>query len=209
MSALSTIECHPITVAPGLSRLFLDLCDGDERARAFYGGAAWGNDWHERPAVPAHWPELVEILARQNPNAGAALAALRAGAGTVLTGQQVGLFGGPLFTPFKAATALARARQATAAGRPHAAIFWLASEDHDFAEVNHVVFPGRQELRKLTYAAQPAAAVPVGSIVLDESIGPLLDEAVELIGWSDALEALTAAYQPGRTFAQAFADFYA
>jgi uncharacterized protein YllA (UPF0747 family) len=75
---------------------------------------------------------------------GAALEALRQGAGAVVTGQQVGLFGGPLFTPFKAATAIARARQATAAGRPHAAIFWLASEDHDFAEINHVVFPARE-----------------------------------------------------------------
>ncbi len=93
----------------------------------------------------------------------------------VVTGQQVGLFGGPLFTPFKAATALARAREATAAGRPHVAIFWLATEDHDFAEINHVVFPARRELRKLTYAAAPEAARPVGGMVLDDSITPLVE----------------------------------
>jgi bacillithiol biosynthesis cysteine-adding enzyme BshC len=114
-----------------------------------------------------------------------------------------------LFTPFKAATALARARQATAVGRPHAAIFWLATEDHDFAEINHVVFPARRELRKLEYAAAPEAALPVGSIVLDDSISPLVDQAWELLGSSDAMDALAAAYQPGRTFAQAFRDFYA
>ena len=125
-----------------------------------------------------------------------------------MTGQQVGLFGGPLYTPFKAATALARARQATAAGRPHAAIFWLASEDHDFAEVNHVAFPARRELRTLTYNHAPATAAPVGGVVIDDSILPLLDAAGEFLGWSPALEALTAAYQPGRTFAQAFARFY-
>jgi bacillithiol biosynthesis cysteine-adding enzyme BshC len=126
----------------------------------------------------------------------------------VVTGQQVGLFGGPLFTPFKAATALARARQATAAGQPHAAIFWLATEDHDFAEINHVVFPARRELRKLVYSSSPAAICPVGGIVLDDSITPLVDEAYELLGASDAMEALAAAYKPGRTFAQAFAEFY-
>jgi len=162
--------------------------------------------------VPAHWPELVHLLASQNAGSGlqanAALEALRQGAGTVVTGQQVGLFGGPLFTPFKAATALARARTATAAGHPHVAIFWLASEDHDFAEIDHVTFPARRELKKLEYTAAPEAAIPVGPIVLDDSIAPLIDQAWELLGGSDAMEALAAAYRPGRTFAQAFAEFY-
>jgi bacillithiol biosynthesis cysteine-adding enzyme BshC len=126
----------------------------------------------------------------------------------VVTGQQLGLFGGPLFTPFKAATALARAREATAGGRPHTAIFWLATEDHDFAEINHVVFPARRELRRLTYTAAPKAARPVGGLVLDESITPLVDQARELLGDSEAMEALTRAYQPGRTLTQAFAEFY-
>lgn len=126
----------------------------------------------------------------------------------MVTGQQVGLFGGPLFTPFKAAAALARARQATTAGQPHAAVFWLASEDHDFAEINHVTFPARRELHKLTYVSAPVAAVPVGGIVLDDTITPLIDQAWELLGYSDAMEALAAAYKPGRTFAQAFAEFY-
>ncbi len=158
---------------------------------------------------------MVALLSEQNPAsrvtgtpAAAAMAALAQGAGTVVTGQQVGLFGGPLFTPFKAATAVARARQATAAGRPHAAIFWLASEDHDFAEINHVVFPAGRELRKLTYADASTADRPVGSLVLDARITPLIDQAWDLLGGSDAMDALAAAYQPGRTFAQAFAEFY-
>jgi bacillithiol biosynthesis cysteine-adding enzyme BshC len=48
----------------------------------------------------------------------------------------------------------------------------------------------------------------VGCIVLDDSITPLLDEAQKLLGDSDAMDALAAAYKPGRTFAQAFAEFY-
>jgi bacillithiol biosynthesis cysteine-adding enzyme BshC len=212
VNELLTAECHPITVAPGLHRLFLDYCSGAPAARPFYASLPPDGGWMVRPAVPAHWPEFVELLAAQNaspsPAASAALEALRQGAGIVVTGQQVGLFGGPLFTPFKAATAVARARQATTAGRPHSAVFWLASEDHDFAEINHVVFPARRELRKLTYAAAPDTARPVGGIVLDESISPLLDQAWELLGSSDAMDALAAAYQPGRTLAQAFRDFY-
>jgi bacillithiol biosynthesis cysteine-adding enzyme BshC len=207
---LLSADCHPITVVPGLHRLFLEYCSGAAGARAFYAPGSWNESWRERPAIPAHWPELVGLLAGQNPStaAAAALEALNGGAGVVITGQQVGLFGGPLFTPFKAATALARAREATAAGRTHAAIFWLATEDHDFAEINHVVFPARRELRKLSYSAEPETARPVGGLVLDDSITPLVEQAGELLGASEAMEALEAAYKPGRTLAQAFAEFY-
>jgi uncharacterized protein YllA (UPF0747 family) len=207
---LPTAECFPITVAPGLHRLFLDFCSGADAARPFYASLPPDAGWQTRPPVPAHWPELVKVLAEQNasPAAAASLVALGAGAGTVVTGQQVGLFGGPLFTPFKAATAVARARQATASGRPHAAIFWLATEDHDFAEINNVTFPARRELRKLVYENAPDAPRPVGGLVLDDSIIPPVEQAWELLGSSDAMDALAAAYQPGRTFAQAFAEFY-
>jgi len=203
-------------VAPGLHRLFLDYCAGAAGARPFYASLPPDAGWQARPPLPAHWPQMVELLAEQNPAsktpglpAAAAIAALRAGAGTVVTGQQVGLFGGPLFTPFKAATAVARARQGTACGSPHVAVFWLASEDHDFAEINHVVFPAGRELCKLTYADATTADRPVGGLVLDERITPLIDQAWELLGGSDTMDALAAAYQPGRTFAQAFAEFYA
>jgi len=215
VNKLPTADCYPITVVPGLHRLFLDYCAGDAAARTFYlslpGKNVQGSGWQARPPVPAHWPELVRLLAEQNPSptANPALEALCKGAGAVVTGQQVGLFGGPLFTPFKAASAVARARHCNAAGHPHVAIFWLASEDHDFAEINHVVFPAGRELRTLAYTGAPEAPRPVGGIVLDERIAPLVEQAWELLGPSDAMDALADAYQPGRTFAQAFAQFYA
>jgi bacillithiol biosynthesis cysteine-adding enzyme BshC len=210
---LLTAERHPISAVPGLHRLFLDYCSGAEAVRPFYASQVSG--WTARPALPAHWPELVSLLAEQNASptaaAVAALDALRGGAGVVVTGQQVGLFGGPLFTPFKAATALARARQATACGSPHAAIFWLATEDHDFAEIDHVVFPAKRELRKMAYspaAGTAESAQPVGGIVLDNTITALVDQAREMLGASEAMDALAEAYQPGRTLAQAFREFY-
>ncbi|WP_260793218.1 bacillithiol biosynthesis cysteine-adding enzyme BshC [Occallatibacter riparius] len=196
-------------MAPGMSRLFVDYCSGEPAARRFYGDSD-PDRWQQQAQLPPHRTAILDILAQQNPgDAGAAsIEALRHGAGAVLTGQQVGLFGGPLLVPLKAATAVARARQATGSGRPHVAIFWLASEDHDFAEINNVEFPFRRELRKLVYEGAPDAAVPVGGVLLDGPIEPLLEQAGELLGWSDALEALNQAYQPGRTFAQAFGDFY-
>jgi bacillithiol biosynthesis cysteine-adding enzyme BshC len=193
-----------------MSRLFLDYCAGDPAVSRFYPSSPRETGWQQRCPRPDHWNEIVEVLAEQNisSSAASALQALKAGAGTVVTGQQVGILGGTLFTPFKAATALARARNATLAGHPHAAIFWLATEDHDFAEINHVTFPSRKELRKLTYSKTPANPNPVGGIVIDESIEPLIEQAWELLGASDAMDALAAAYKPGRTFGQAFADFY-
>ena len=159
-NALPTTDCQPIDVAPGLSRLFIDFCAGAPAVQPFFASLSHPQDWQTRPPFPEHWAGVVAVLAAQNPSAATAnaLEALRDGAGAVVTGQQVGLFGGPLFTPFKAATALARARQATASGRPHAAIFWLATEDHDFAEINQVTFPARKELQKLVYSQDPSDA---------------------------------------------------
>ena len=209
-------DCLPLAATPGLSRLFQDFCSGGEAAQALRAFLPLPNEERVRPPLPAHWPELVGLLAAQNaskietPNASgnapaqAALRALAQGAGAVVTGQQVGLFGGPLFTPFKAATAIARAGKATAAGHPHVAIFWLASEDHDFAEVNHVTLPGR-EMKELVYASAPDAARPAGGIAFDDSIVALANQVRDLSG---SAARLVEEYKPGRTFAQAFAHFY-
>ena len=205
-----TADCHPITVVPGLHRFYLDYCAGKPAADAFLGSALRDESWMIRPGLPPHWPDLIAVLAEQNPGAhsAASIQALSNGAGLVVTGQQVGLFGGPLFTPFKAATALARARRATAEGKPHVAVFWLASEDHDFAEISHVTFPSRRELRTLEYKVAPPAAVPVGGVAIGDEIKELVEQAGEAIGASEALDALTEAWQPGKTLAQAFAEFY-
>jgi bacillithiol biosynthesis cysteine-adding enzyme BshC len=194
---------------PGLNRLFLDFCAGNQAARAFFPSS---ENWQQRPTLPAHWPDLLKVLSEQNPSptTAPALAALAQGAGAVVTGQQVGLFGGTLLVPLKAATALGHSRNATAQGHPHFAIFWLASEDHDFAEINHISFPAGRSLEMLEYRleGEDVPAVPVGRIAFGEQITELTAKASELLGPSPATEALAAAYQPGRTFAQAFADFY-
>jgi bacillithiol biosynthesis cysteine-adding enzyme BshC len=189
-----------------MSRLFVDFCSGSSTALGAF--LPLKKSEPARPPLPAHWPELVRLLAVQNPSASASIAALANGAGTVVTGQQVALFGGPLFTPFKAATAIARARQATAAGHPHVAIFWLASEDHDFAEIDHITLPAGRELRTLTYTSAPESARPVGSIAFDDSIQALVEQVQSLCGAGESVTALLAGYRPGGTFAQAFAHFY-
>ena len=207
-------ECYPISVVPGLSRLFLDYCGeaADLPLRSWFGSAPRDRGWQRMPSLhsTAHRERLAGLLAAQNPSAALApaLAQLRQSANVVVTGQQVGVFGGPLFTLHKAASAVALAKDAGSAGKAHLPVLWLAGEDHDFAEVNHVTFPARQSLSRLTYDTTPANAVPVGGIELDGAIAPLIDQAWELLGYSDAMEWMAAAYRPGNTLAGAFAEFY-
>ena len=69
----------------------------------------------------------------------------------VAGGQQAGLLTGPLYTVYKALAAAKLAAQLeTALARPVVPLFWLASEDHDFAEANHCYLQNRrQQLQKL------------------------------------------------------------
>lgn len=175
--------------------------------------ARWYADWNPEQPLAAGSPishSMLALLAAQNPEPEQqpALDRLRAGARTLVTGQQVGLFGGTALVPFKAATAIAHAAQASQYGTPHQPIFWLATEDHDFAEIDHLVLPDRRTLVKLRYDAAPDSPVPVGGLRLTNAIEPLVEQAQSLLAWSEPSEWLAAAYRPGATLAQAFRSFY-
>jgi bacillithiol biosynthesis cysteine-adding enzyme BshC len=147
------------------------------------------------------------------PAALANIAKLRTGARAVVTGQQVGLFGGPLLTLLKASTAIARAKQITAStGVDHVPIFWLATEDHDIEEVDQVSLLGKTGLEtRSTGARFPHHDVPVGGIVFGSHIDGVLEWANELLGHAPICDLLREcyAYQPqngyGPTFGSAFA----
>src|SRR5260370_34353471 len=110
------------------------------------------------------------------------IARLREGAGAVVTGQQVTLFGGPLFTILKAATAIRKARDASIAGSPHIPIFWLATEDHDLAEADHVTFPDRHQLRTLRLASEHVNGSAVGAVTIGKNIEELVEQAAAILG---------------------------
>jgi bacillithiol biosynthesis cysteine-adding enzyme BshC len=85
-------------------------------------------------------------------------------------------------------------------------IFWLASEDHDLLEVNHVFLPdGEGQLRRLETASKGQPDSPVATVALSPDVADLLQQATELAGDSQAIDLVRAAYQPGRTFSEAFA----
>jgi bacillithiol biosynthesis cysteine-adding enzyme BshC len=156
------------------------------------------------------------ILERQNKSWDASpqtltnLDRLRHGAVAVVTGQQVGLFGGPAFSLYKALTAVKLAEEASAAGVDAVPVFWLATSDHDLAEVNHISIPASDGvLRTLTTSSHALPGAPVSDVRLGDDILPLVEEVSALLGDSEAVRSLRESYRPGETMGSAFARFYA
>jgi bacillithiol synthase len=208
-------ECYPISLLPGLSRLFLDFAERREALSPFYPASAYSTQWMASPPVISanHRASLCDLLEQQNRSFGASdavfqnIARLRSGAGAVVTGQQVTLYGGPLFTILKAATAIRKAKDASASGRPHVPIFWLATEDHDLAEADHVTLLDRHQLKTLKLTTGHANGVAAGGVALGKNVEELLAQAGEILGPGPVLDQLTACYREGQTLAGAFAQF--
>jgi bacillithiol biosynthesis cysteine-adding enzyme BshC len=173
-------------------------------------------------------PAVLEILRAQQvalPPSAARAAALdalaRGGAAIVVTGQQAGLFLGPLYGFYKAASAIAVARALEReSGVRCVPLFWLQTEDHDFAEIASVtVSTSAGAPVRLTLAAEPSAA-PRASVAhrrLGEDVGGLLDALAEALGPAPAaaetIALLARHYRPGRApgaaFAGAMAELFA
>ena len=215
---------HPIDLR-GLSwatPLARDYCHAFDRLERFYPG---------EPTAPSTWRDA--IAARQAPRGDAARIAdvlttqLRARAapteavaaaeqlgrpGTVaiVTGQQAGLFGGPLFTLLKALTAIALARQvATDHGVRVVPVFWVDAEDHDLDEVRTCsVLDAEFALRRIELDLSFAAGRPTAAVRFTETIGQALGELREALPptefTDELLERLGAAYAVGVGMADAF-----
>jgi bacillithiol synthase len=196
----------------------LDFAERQEPLVPFYESNAYSISWMRTPvSLPAaHRARLCDLLEAEN-RAHATpgskieenITRLRDGASAVVTGQQVTLFGGPLYTLLKAATAVRKARDASALGRPHVPIFWLATEDHDLAEANHVILPANGELRTLRAETNQPAGLPVGDMVLGKGIEDVLEQAAEILGPGPLFDDLVRCYRPEATFSQAFASLIA
>src|SRR5579884_1640323 len=134
--------CLRHTEIPHTSKLFSDYQYHFDRVARFYSG--WPGDpaSFDRAARELSYPDdrraaLVSALRAINPDNPALERLAQPGTVAVVTGQQVGLFSGPAYTIYKALTAARLAAELTKQGIPAVPIFWLATEDHDLAEVNH------------------------------------------------------------------------
>lgn len=125
----------------------------------------------------------------------------------VVTGQQPGLWGGPLMTLSKAAAAVRWADELEAAGQPAVAVFWVATEDHDFAESSQATFLGHDGPETLDLGDDTEPLLPVGMRTFGEPLREATARAEKLLGGGDAVdrfEAARAFYRPDARFGEAF-----
>ncbi len=129
----------------------------------------------------------------------------------VVTGQQAGLFTGPLYTVYKALTAIKLAGQLRSMGINAVPVFWIATEDHDLDEVSRTSFIGKGgELFQPQYQPRDNDRdVPVGNVVIGGSMSVLIEELFENLPASEYSEdlriLLTSCWAKDSKFGFAFA----
>lgn len=202
-------------------QLVSDYLAGREALAPFFAGFPWDPEAYRRKAEEVEGrfdrsarARMAEAIRPASPRAAERLARLVDEGGVlVTTGQQAGLFGGPLFTVHKALSAvrLAEALEGVL-GRPALPLFWVASDDHDWDEVRRTaVLDVDNRLRRLELPASPdGASPPMSRRPLGEDVEPTLAQLRGALPDTDfsgeLLEALRRAYRPERTVAAAFAD---
>jgi len=213
-------ECLPFTRIPHTSKLFLDFLSFRGAAKEFYPRSPYISEWLAEEAKlvrydPARRAAVAHILERQNRAWSAGERALenirkfREGAYVAVTGQQVGVFGGPLFAILKAMTAVSLAEKAKASGVPAVPVFWLATEDHDLAEVSATLTPEADgSLAVVRTSPEAAEGCPVGDAVFGAEITAEVERLAEIFGPSEVTDALRDSYREGEKMGEAFAKLY-
>ena len=216
------MECHCLAAheLPHTSKLYSAFLTDYARVQRFYAHTPdlrGAKAAAKNAQVPAEIrSQIAGMLREQNRAFGAGddvqrnIDKLAAGAAAVVTGQQVGLFGGPAYSFYKALTAIALAAELTRAGTDAVPVFWLASEDHDLAEINHCYWPASGGVieRLALDSSESDAGKSVGRITLGAAAGPLVKRATELLEGESSdwvAGALREGYAPGETYATAFA----
>ncbi|HQR45759.1 MAG TPA: bacillithiol biosynthesis BshC, partial [Thermoanaerobaculia bacterium] len=192
----------PVENLPGVPALARGLATGTPDVSAFL------PDRWDAGAISARGREaLARFRPRDAARADEALAELAAGrVAGILTGQQVGLFGGPLLTLVKALAAVQAAAEAGGAC-PLAPVFWCATEDHDLVEVTRVALPGEDGPVDAGPDPAPLRANrrPVGGLPIGIDVAALLDRAAAGLPAADGeASARLLGFHAGRTYREAF-----
>ncbi|TFH55452.1 MAG: bacillithiol biosynthesis cysteine-adding enzyme BshC, partial [Candidatus Zixiibacteriota bacterium] len=214
----------PFDRIPGSKRLFLDYLSG--AASEFYSDPfthqeSYASVQQKLSRRSFERERIVAALLRQNHQFGAGPKTIEninklldPTTTAVFTGQQVTIFGGPLYVFYKAALAIKLADSNCQKLRtPVVPIFWLAADDADFDEVARVVVPGKDEkLHELVYRPkQHPDGRTMGSVRFDDAILTLLDQYEQALPDTEfrgeLITRLRECYQPGESIVTAFGKY--
>lgn len=134
------------------------------------------------------------------------------GAVAVVSGQQVGLFGGPAYAFYKALSAIQIAHELTESGVDAVPIFWMATEDHDLDEVRHVSWFHAGKRSRFELSADGTSGNPVGRVKLGPAIEEIVRQASELLAGTDSAavaKSLQESYKSDETYGSAFGKLFA
>jgi len=161
---------------------------------------------------PAPWPGgLVDALRSYNARLGASVQ-LTGHEAVIATGQQPGLFTGPLYTIYKATTAIRLAERLEAAfGVPCVPVFWVGADDHDFEEARSAHFLTKtHEPMTLTYSpAEPVDGRSMYQVHLEESLHAFVDEAAARTRGSEYRDEIAAFLHDSLSASASLADWTA
>src|SRR5262245_60181390 len=208
---------------PWVRRLAADYAYDFRSVAPFFAGdpsdrAAWADAIARTQAHDRRRDAIARVIADQQERRQAPAEARHAGSlladpktVAIVTGQQAGLFGGPLFTLLKALTALKLADQvAQDHHTPAIAVFWIDAEDHDWEEIRScTVYDANLAPRTVSLPARPGTEpAPVATVRLDDAVLAALDEMERILPASDfrswVVTKLREAYTPGLGIAEAF-----
>ena len=208
---------------PWIRRLAADYAYDFRSVAPFFSGdpadrSAWADAIARTQAHDRRRGDIAGVIAQQQERRGAPPRAREAGklladrqTVAIVTGQQAGLFGGPLFTLYKALTAIKLAEQVSRDHKvPAVAVFWIDAEDHDWEEVRScTVFDDSLTPRSVALPARPGVEpAPVATIALDQAILEALDDVEQLLPPTEfrgsIIDGLRRAYAPGIGMADAF-----
>lgn len=130
----------------------------------------------------------------------------------IVTGQQPGLLGGPLFSFSKAVAAARWAAELEAQGEPAVAVYWIATEDHDWAEVSSATVLTPEGARTFDLGPDPEPLTPVGMRTLGPQIDDVLRQLAESVPgerYAEWVRTLGRWYRPDARFGEAFARLMA
>jgi len=217
------MECRalPFRQLPHQSKLFLQFLDNFSSVKQFYGHPPSLQE-AKKAAKSLDYPrerraQVAAILREQNAALGAGdatrenLAKFAEGAVAVVSGQQVGLFGGPAFAIYKAVSAIQIAQELTAAGVAAVPVFWMATEDHDLDEVRVSTWFNQGKLTRFELPGNGDAGQPVGRIALGPQVTEMVheaDRALTAAGGEFVAGIFRESYTAGETYGSSFGKLF-